>query len=44
VATEPLELTLTDAQTGAVATIEPARGGIVTRFDVGDRRVLRSVS
>lgn len=40
VATEPLELTLTDAQTGAIATIEPARGGIVTRFDVGDRRVL----
>lgn len=38
--TEPLELRLTDAQTGAVVAIEPARGGIVTRFDVGDRRVL----
>jgi galactose mutarotase-like enzyme len=33
-------LTLTDPQTGAIAAIEPARGGIVTRFDVGDRRVL----
>jgi galactose mutarotase-like enzyme len=40
VATEALELTLTDSQTGAIATIEPARGGIVTRFDIGDRRVL----
>jgi galactose mutarotase-like enzyme len=40
VASEPLELTLTDARTGAIATIEPARGGIVTRFDIADRRVL----
>jgi galactose mutarotase-like enzyme len=39
-ATEPGELTLTDLQTGAIATLEPARGGIVTRFDLGDRRVL----
>jgi galactose mutarotase-like enzyme len=39
-ATEALELTLTDSQTGAIATIEPARGGIVTRFDIGGRRVL----
>ncbi|HET7503078.1 MAG TPA: hypothetical protein VFK02_18785 [Kofleriaceae bacterium] len=38
--TEPLELTLTDARTGAIATIAPARGGIVTRFDVAERRVL----
>jgi galactose mutarotase-like enzyme len=31
---------LTDPQTGASATIEPARGAIVTRFDIADRRVL----
>jgi galactose mutarotase-like enzyme len=37
---EPLELNLTDPQTGASATIEPARGGIVTRFDVAGRRIL----
>jgi galactose mutarotase-like enzyme len=34
------EVHLTDPDTGAVATIVPARGGMVTRFDVGDRRVL----
>lgn len=39
-ANEALELTLTDSQTGAIVTLEPARGGIVTRFDVGGRRVL----
>jgi galactose mutarotase-like enzyme len=39
-ANEALELSLTDPQTGAIATIEPARGGIVTRFDIADRRVL----
>lgn len=38
--TAPRELTLIDKQTRATATIEPARGGLVTRFDVGDRRVL----
>jgi galactose mutarotase-like enzyme len=35
-----MELTLTDAESGAIATIEPERGGIVTRFDVGARRIL----
>jgi galactose mutarotase-like enzyme len=39
-ATEPLELSLTDSRTGAIATIEPARGGIVTRFGIAGRRVL----
>jgi galactose mutarotase-like enzyme len=36
----PVELTLRDEATAAVATIEPARGGLVTRFDIGARRVL----
>ena len=36
----PAELTLRDEATGSVATVEPARGGLVTRFDVGARRVL----
>jgi galactose mutarotase-like enzyme len=40
VADDPRELTLTDDQTGATAAIAPARGGLVTRFDVGDRRIL----
>jgi galactose mutarotase-like enzyme len=34
------ELTLRDEETAAVVTIEPARGGLVTRFDIGERRVL----
>jgi len=37
---EPRELMLTDAQSGAIAVIAPERGGIVTRFDIGARRVL----
>jgi len=37
---EPRELVLTDAQSGAVVAIEPDRGGIVTRFEIGARRVL----
>jgi galactose mutarotase-like enzyme len=40
VVTEPVELTLRDPESGASATIVPGRGGIVTRFDVGARRVL----
>ena len=34
------ELTLRDPQTQAIATIDPARGGIVTRFDIAGRQVL----
>jgi galactose mutarotase-like enzyme len=40
VTTDTGELTLRDAQTGALAVVEPARGGIVTRFEVGGRPVL----
>jgi galactose mutarotase-like enzyme len=34
------ELTLRDGESGAVATIAPERGGLVTGFDIGERRVL----
>ena len=37
---DPREVMLTDAQSGAIAVIEPERGGIVTRFEIGARRVL----
>jgi galactose mutarotase-like enzyme len=37
---ESAELTLRDDETAAVVTIVPARGGLVTRFDIGERRVL----
>jgi galactose mutarotase-like enzyme len=37
---ESVELTLRDDETAAVVTIVPARGGLVTRFDIGERRVL----
>lgn len=36
----PIELTLRDEASDAVATIEPGRGGLVTRFDIGVRRIL----
>jgi len=35
-----MELTLSDPESGAVATIEPERGRMVTRFDIGDWKVL----
>jgi galactose mutarotase-like enzyme len=35
-----MELTLTDAESGAIVTIEPERGGLVTRFEIGDWKVL----
>jgi galactose mutarotase-like enzyme len=38
--TEPVELTLSDPTTDAVATLAPARGGLVTHFAIGERRVL----
>jgi galactose mutarotase-like enzyme len=34
------ELTLRDDESGAVATVAPERGGIVTGFDIRERRVL----
>jgi len=40
VANETSELSLRDSQTQAIATIDPARGGLVTRFDIGARQVL----
>jgi galactose mutarotase-like enzyme len=37
---ESAELTLRDDETAAVVTIAPARGALVTQFDIGERRVL----
>jgi galactose mutarotase-like enzyme len=34
------ELTLRDVESGAVVTIAPERGGLVTSFEIGERRVL----
>lgn len=39
-ANQSSELSLRDPATGAVAVIDPGRGGIVTRFDIGARQVL----